>query len=70
MAFFIPAIPAAVPLVGAGLLAIGSFFSGAVTGAATSDKLGEGLKISSFVLGLFLIVLVFVLIKRFGLLRG
>ncbi|MBX2809388.1 MAG: hypothetical protein KTR20_12235 [Cellvibrionaceae bacterium] len=61
------ALPLVPIVLGAGLLGTGSFLSGSATGAAASDKLGVGISITGFVVGLFLI---FMLIQRFGLLKG
>jgi len=57
------ALPLVPIVIGAGLLGTGGFLSG----AATSDKLGTGISIASVVAGLFL---VFILSRRFGLLRS
>jgi len=61
------ALPLVPIVLGAGLLGVGGFASGTVTGAATSDKLGVGISIAGLVVGLFLIV---ILIQRFGVLGG
>ncbi len=57
------ALPLVPIVIGAGLLGT----SGFITGAATSDTLGTGLSLASLVVGL---VLVMILIQRFGLLRS
>ncbi len=57
------ALPLVPIVIGAGLLGTGGF----ITGASTSDKLGTGLSLASLVVGL---VLVIILIQRFGLLRN
>ncbi len=61
------ALPLVPIVIGAGLLGTGGFISGAATGSATSEKLGVGISIMGLVVGLFL---VFMLIQRFGLLKG
>ncbi len=61
------ALPLVPIVLGAGLLGTGGFLSGTATGAAASDKLGVGISITGVVAGLFLI---FILIQRFGLLKG
>lgn len=57
------ALPLVPIVLGAGLFGT----SGFVSGAATSDKLGTGITVAGLVVGLFLI---FILIQRFGLLKG
>ena len=57
------ALPLVPIVLGAGLLGTGGF----ITGVSTSDKLGTGLSLASIVVGL---VLVMILIQRFGLLPG